>query len=122
MAHFAQIDSNNKVIQVVVVNNDVINNLEFPDSEEVGIAFCKSIYGNDTNWAQTSYNGNFRYNFASVNSTFDKDADAFIAEQPYPSWALNHSTWLWESPSPYPNDGETYFWDEATLSWIENGN
>ena len=60
MAHFAKLNSNNIIEQVIVVNNEVLENKEFPKSENIGIAFCKSLYGEDTNWLQTSYNANFR--------------------------------------------------------------
>ena len=79
MAHFAKIDSNNKVEQVIVVNNETINNLSFPESEPIGIAFCKETFGEDTNWLQTSYNGNFRGHFAGSGMTYDAVNDVFVA-------------------------------------------
>lgn len=121
MAHFAQIDSNNAVSQVIVVNNDVVDNLPFPQSEQPGIDFCKSLFGAETNWAQTSYNANFRYNYAGVGFTFDASAQpdgAFIPPQPYPSWTLDTSKYQWQSPVPYPDDGNIYTWDEETQSWV----
>lgn len=121
MAHFAQLDAFNTVIQVIVVSNDVINNLPFPESEPIGIDFCRSLYGPKTNWAQTSCNDNFRYNYAGIGHKFDSTAlpnGAFIAPQPFPSWALNTTTYQWEAPIPYPNDGKAYEWDEATQSWV----
>lgn len=118
MAHFAQLNTNSLVLDVIVVNNNVINNLPFPESEPLGIEFCKSLYGADTIWRQTSYNGNFRKNYAGVGYTFDPVIDAFIPPQPYPSWLLNTQTAQWEAPVPYPNDGKLYTWDEATLSWV----
>lgn len=117
MAHFAKIDNNNKVLQVIVVANAALNDLSFPDSEPVGIAFCKSLYGENTNWLQTSYNGSFRKNYAGIDSTYDANLDAFISVKPYPSWILNTTTCVWEAPVPYPNDGKPYYWDEATQSW-----
>lgn len=119
MAHFAQLNGNNVVVQVIVVNNATIENLQFPESNPVGIAFCQSLYGADTVWQQTSYNASFRKNYAGVGFTFDADLDAFIPQQPYPSWILNTTTCQWEAPVPYPNDGKLYTWDEATLSWVE---
>ena len=121
MAHFAQLDSNNTVTQVIVVSNETIDNLPFPQSEPVGVAFCRSLYGEDTNWAQTSYNSNFRYNYAGYGYSFDANAQpdgAFFAPQPYPSWTLNTQTYQWQSPVPYPTDGKMYVWDEATQSWV----
>jgi hypothetical protein len=118
MAHFAKIDDQNTVLEVIVVNNDDIDNLSFPESEPVGIAFCRSLFGEETNWLQTSYNGNFRYRYAGVGSTFDAAAQVFIPPKPYPSWLLNTNTYTWKAPVPYPTDGKRYYWDEATLSWI----
>lgn len=77
MAHFAQLDENNTVIQVIVVSNEVINNLPFPESEPIGIEFCKSIFGNDTIWKQTSYNKNFRGHFAGIGIFYDPEKDIF---------------------------------------------
>ena len=118
MAHFAQLDENNIALQVIVVSNNDINNLPFPESEPIGVAFCKSLFGQDTNWAQTSYNASFRYNYAGIGYLFDATADAFIPPKPYPSWLLNTNTYQWEPPVPYPNDGKQYQWDEATQSWV----
>lgn len=78
MAHFAQLQDN-KVVRVIVVSNDVIGNLPFPQSEPVGAAFCRSLYG-DTTWKQTSYNGSFRKNFAGVGYTYDPQRDEFIPQ------------------------------------------
>ena len=119
MAHFAQLDENNIVTQVIVVANAAIDNLPYPDSEPVGVAFCQEIFGADTVWKQTSYNGNFRYFFAGRGFTYDPVRDAFISPSPFPSWILDQQTLKWEPPVPPPNDGKPYTWDEATLSWVE---
>ena len=121
MAHFAELDQDNTVVQVIVVSNDSINNLPFPESEPVGIAFCQSLLGAETLWAQTSYNANFRYNYAGIGYTFDPTPvpnGAFIPPKPYPSWLLNTNTFQWEPPIPYPTDCGVYKWDEATRSWV----
>lgn len=121
MAHFAELDQDNIVLQVIVVSNDSINNLPFPESEPVGIAFCQSLLGPSTRWAQTSYNANFRYNYAGIGYTFDPTPSpngAFIPPKPYPSWLLNTNTFQWEPPVPYPSDGGIYEWDEETQSWV----
>jgi hypothetical protein len=111
MAHFAKLNNSNIVEQVLVVSNDVAT------SEQVGIDFLKSLYGNDTVWKQTSYNGNFRKNFAGIRMTYDEDRDAFIPKKPFNSWVLNETTCLWESPVAYPNDGQKYNWNETDQSW-----
>jgi hypothetical protein len=117
MAHFAQLDENNLVTQVVVLNNDVVRNEPFPASEPIGVEFCQSLYGADTVWKQTSYNGNFRFNYAGIGYTYDNGRDAFIPPKPYPSWLLDEATCQWIAPVPYPNDGEPHVWDEASQSW-----
>ena len=116
MAHFAQIDNNNIVTQVIVVANEELldNGVE---SEVKGVAFCQSLFGG--NWKQTSYNANIRKNYAGIGYTFDPARDAFIAPQPFASWVLDESTCRWEAPVPYPTDGKMYSWNEATLSWDE---
>ena len=76
MAHFARIE-NNKVAEVIVINNEVLENKEFPESELIGIAFCKSLYGEDTNWLQTSYNSNFRGRYAGSGMIYDAELDIF---------------------------------------------
>ena len=118
MAHFAQLNETNLVIEVIVVNNATIDDLPFPESEPVGVAFCQSLYGANTIWKQTSYNGNFRANYAGYGYTYNLALDAFVPPQPYPSWILNTNTVQWEAPVPYPTDGQMYVWDEATLSWV----
>lgn len=121
MAHFARLDEENTVTEVIVVANAAIGNVEFPESEFIGIQFCRSLYGEHTNWAQTSYNASFRHNYAGIGYKFDKTASssgAFIPPQPYPSWDLNTTTYNWEAPVPRPNDGSVYRWDEETKSWV----
>lgn len=119
MAHFAKLDEHNIVLDVNVVNNSDCDDLPFPESEPVGIAFLTQWSGGYTNWKQTSYNANFRKNYAGIGYIYDATLDAFIPPKPYPSWLLNTTTCQWEAPVPYPNDGKQYYWDEATLSWVE---
>jgi len=104
MSHFAKIDSNNIVENVIVAEQDFIN------SGAVGDSFL---------WVQTSYNNNFRKNYAGVGFTYDSTRDAFIPPQPYPSWTLNEDTCQWEAPVAYPDDDKMYDWDEETTSWVE---
>jgi hypothetical protein len=116
MAHFAQLDDNNVVLQVIVVhNNELLDN--GVESEAKGIAFCQSLFP-DTNWVQTSYNGNIRKNYAGIGFTYDSQRDAFIPPKPFPSWVLDETTCQWEAPLPYPADGERYVWDEAQQNWV----
>lgn len=119
MAYFAQLDDASIVLQVLAVNNDTIDNLPFPESEPIGVAFLESIFGDTTIWKQTSYNSNFRKNYAGAGYAYDPVLDAFISPKPYPSWLLNTDTCRWNAPVPRPRDGKIYEWDEATLSWVE---
>lgn len=79
MAHFAQLDANNVVTQVIVINNAVVQDLPFPESEPLGVAFCQSLYGTDTVWKQTSYNNKFRGVYAGIGFWYDADNDVFVA-------------------------------------------
>jgi hypothetical protein len=119
MAHFAQLNENNKVIQVVVIANKDTSDNAGIEKEEIGIAFCQSLFGEETKWVQTSYHGKTRKKFASVNNFYDAAKDAFIPEQPYASWTFNETEWDWKAPTSYPKDGKKYDWKEETLSWVE---
>ena len=101
MSHFAKIN-NNTVTEVLVAEKDFINS---------------GLVGDEFLWIQTSYNSNFRKNYAGVGFTYDKARDAFIPPTPYPSWTLVESTCQWEAPTPMPTDGN-YKWDEDTLAWV----
>jgi len=119
MAHFAKLDGNNVVIDINVVNNEDIQNLPFPESELVGVAFLTQWSGGYTNWKQTSYNANFRKNYAGIGFSYDRIRDAFIPPKPFPSWVFNEDTCNWAPPTPMPNDNKFYLWDEITTSWVE---
>ena len=108
MAHFAELDENDVVIQVLVV----------PDNQEHrGQEFLSSDLGLGGTWVQTSYNATIRKNYAGKGMIFDRSRDAFIAPQPYLSWTLNEQTCQWEAPIAYPTDGIMYVWDEETTDW-----
>jgi len=117
MAHFAQLDGNNIVTQVLVVDNSEILDDSNVEQESLGVTFLQNLLGSDTTWKQTSYNGNIRKNYAGIGYTYDADRDAFISPQPFASWSLNETTCLWDAPVAYPTDGNYYTWNEATLSW-----
>ena len=119
MGNFAKLDDQNNVTSVIVVNNETLDNLPFPESEPVGVAFLTDWSGGYTNWKQTSYNANFRKNYAGAGYTYDAVFDAFIAPKPFPSWLLNTTTCQWEAPIPYPTDGKNYYWNEETQQWVE---
>lgn len=134
MAHFAKLDDNNRVLQVVVVDNN-----DAP-TEEAGQQFLENVFGwQASKWKQTSYNtyGGIHYdqyrnpsadqskalraNFAGIGDVYNQEHDLFTGLQPFPSWTLNTTTGYWEAPVPKPELTDTiYAWDEDTQSWIEN--
>lgn len=118
MAHFAQLNNENIVTQVIVVANQDIIDENGKESEQKGINFCYNLLGGT--WKQTSYNGKMRKNYAGIGYTYDSVRDAFIPPKPYNSWVLNEDTCLYEAPTPMPTDADKrYSWDEDTTSWIE---
>ena len=125
MAHFAELDSDNIVLRVIVINNTDITDENGAEQESLGIAFCKNLFGNDTIWVQTSYNNNFRKQYTGRGMTYDADKDKFIAQQPYPSWSLDEND-DWQPPVPYPSIPEgadpvdhPYAWDEDNQKWVQ---
>jgi len=104
MSHFAKIDKDNIVTQVIVAEQDFIN------SGAVGDSFL---------WIQTSYNHGFRKQFAGIGFTYDKTNDIFISPQPFASWTLDAS-FDWQPPTPMPDDGKFYMWNEDTSAWDED--
>lgn len=117
MAHFAEIDQFGKVKRVIVVSNADTADASGVEKEHIGAAFCEKLFGGT--WVQTSYNANFRKNYAGIGYTWDAARDAFIPPQPFPSWVINEGTCQWQAPTPMPTDGKKYSWDEATTSWKE---
>ena len=122
MAHFAEIDSNSLVLRVVVVSNADTALADGKETESIGIAHCQKLFGGT--WVQTSYNGNFRKNYAGVGSTYDSTRNAFYSPKPFNSWVLNESTCIWEAPVSMPSDAgegdppKMYKWDEDSTSWV----
>ena len=117
MAHFAQLNEENLVTQVIVVANQDTADQDGVENEAIGIEFCTNLLGG--RWKQTSYNANIRKNYAGVGYKYDAELDAFIPPQPFASWTLNNETAQWEAPTPYPTDDKRYKWDEATTAWVE---
>ena len=115
MAHFAKLDENNIVTEVLVVNNDVLLKSDGTESEYKGKVFLNELFGSTT-WVQTSYNGSIRKQYAGIGYTYDETNDVFIVPQPFNSWSLDEN-FDWQPPTPYPTDGKTYSWNEETLSW-----
>jgi len=120
MAHFAQINQNNIVVQVIVAEQDFID---------------LGLVGDPVKWIQTSYNtqGGIHYgpdgqpdggsavrgNYAGIGFVYDPVNDVFYPPQPYPSWTISAPSWTWTAPTPYPVDGNMYTWDEATNTWVQ---
>ena len=117
MAHFAELDENNIVTNIIVVHNNELLDENGNESEQKGIDFCVNLLGGT--WIQTSYNGTIRKNYAGAGMSYDSVRDAFIPLKPFESWVLNENTCQWETPLPYPTDDKDYLWDEVTISWIE---
>jgi hypothetical protein len=121
MAHFAELNENNQVINVIVIGNNDCLDTNGNESESVGISFCKSLLGEDTHWVQTSYNASIRKHYAGIGYTYDAVRDAFIPPKPYNSWILVEETCQWTAPISYPVDGNRYFWNENITNWeLEN--
>ncbi len=132
MAHFSRLDENNIVTQVIVVANEDTADSNGVEVEEIGVAFCKKLLGAETNWKQTSYNGNFRVRYAGIGYSFSEELNAFIPPSPHNSWVLVEETADWESPlGPAPELTEEevearsfYKWDEDayqednTTGWV----
>ena len=114
MAHFAELIDGIVARVIVVSNADTASN--GVEDGAIGAAFCHNLLGGE--WVQTSYNANFRKNYAGIGYTYDTARDAFIAPQPYLSWVLDETTCRWGAPVPYPATGR-WVWDEASLNWIE---
>ena len=131
MAHFAKLDANGIVEQVIVVANEDTQDNSGAETEAIGVAFCQKLVGAGTNWKQTSYNGNMRGNYAGIGYTYMTDVrtlgvgstDIFIDPQPYPSWSIGINTATWYPPTP-PGDaptlteseilaGKSYSWNES---------
>ena len=120
MAHFAEIDENNIVKQIVIVDNE---------QEHRGQEFLANDLGFGGTWIQTSYNTlrgvhvnggtPLRKNYAVIGGVYDSTRDAFYASQPFPSWTLNEDTCIWEAPIPAPVSEQIYEWSEETQAWVE---
>jgi len=110
MAHYAFLDQNNVVTEVIVGKDETDTTHDWEQYYgEIRNQVCK----------RTSYNGNYRKNYAGIGYTYNEQRNAFIAQKPYTSWILNEDTCCWISPIPRPTDNKIYQWDEPTLAWVE---
>ena len=120
MAHFAELNSSNEVLRVIVVSNDDVN-ANGGDQHADAETFVTTIVPHSTGgvaWKQCSYNNNFRKQYVGKGATYDASKDIFIAAKPYPSWTLNSSS-DWEAPVNKPDDGKRYNWNETDRQWEE---
>ena len=130
MAHFAELDSNNVVTRVIVVANQDVLDSNGNEDESVGIEYLKGLFGESTNWKQTSYNATQRARYAGKGFTYDPSRNVFLQPQPHPSWTVNETTTEWDSPIPMPEIPEGkegwYEWNEEayqadnTTGWVFN--
>jgi len=124
MAHFAELNSENKVIAILKVENSVITDENNKEQESLGVVFLKNLFGSDKIYKQTSYNNTFRKNYARLGDTYDETRNAFISDKPFISWILNEDTCRYESPVPHPDPngletGFVYNWDEENVTWVK---
>jgi hypothetical protein len=119
VAHYAFLDENNIVTEVIVGKEEGEGGVDWEAHYGAfrGQACKRTSY--NTHGNQHPNNQPFRKNYAGVGYTYDSQRDAFIEPQPYPSWVLVEETCLWGAPVPYPGDGKIYDWDERTLSWVQ---
>ena len=115
MAHFAKLDENNVVTDLIVVHNNELLNTNGIEEEQLGIDFCVEHYGGT--WVQSSYNANFRKNHAEIGGVYDAVLDAFIPIKMFKAWVLNTETCRWEPPFAAPDDGQKYYWNEDVDNW-----
>ena len=123
MSHFAELDSNDVVLRIIVIEQDVLNSGHWGDPslfEQTSFNTRGGIYYTpNSNTPDPDQSKAFRKNFANKDFKFDRVRDAFIPPQDFPSWNLNEFSCLWEAPTPMPTDGKPYAWNESTLSWDE---
>ena len=119
MAHYAKLDENNIVTQVIVIHNNELTDDSGEEQEQLGKDFIANALGFDGTWVQTSYNNHFRNHFAGIGWTYDADNDVFISPKEYDSWDLGED-FHWKPPIEQPyKEGYQYLWDEENQSWIE---
>ena len=120
MAHFAELNSSNEVLRVIVVSNDDVN-ANGGDKHADAETFVATIVPHSTGgvaWKQCSYNNNFRKQYAGKGYTYNSSKDIFIADKPYPSWTLDSND-DWQPPTSKPDDGKLYYWNETDTQWEE---
>ena len=126
MAHFAQLDENNDVVDVINLDTmEMVSRDTNAEVESMGLIKLQSMFGSDTKWVQTHYGSSIRSKFASIGDKYDESKDCFISPKPYPSWTFSDTTLNWEAPETKPDDivdenGEilnSYTWNESENKW-----
>jgi len=121
MAYFAKLGTGNIVQQVISINNAVITDANGNEQEQLGVDFINKLYNTRDVWKQTSYNGNFRKNYAGIGFQYDQQRDAFIPPKPFNSWILNETTCRWNAPVAIPTEeleeNQYYSWNESIKNW-----
>ena len=120
MAHYAFLDANNIVTEVIVGKDEGEDNIDWEQHYgEFRGQTCKRTSYNTSAGVHTSGGTPYRKNYAGIGYTFDSNRDAFIPPKPFASWSLNETSCVWDAPTPMPTDGKMYRWDETTTSWVE---
>jgi hypothetical protein len=121
MAYFAKLGTGNIIENVISINNSVITDSNGVEQEQLGVDFINKLYNTRDVWKQTSYNNNFRKNYAGIGYQYDQTRDAFIAPKPFNSWILNEDTCRWNAPVAIPTteleDNQYYSWNESIINW-----
>ena len=121
MKYFAKIELNNKVTQVLTIDDSVLKDANGNEHESLGVAFLTELTKWPI-WKETWRDESQRKHFAGIGFTYDEERNAFIGPQPFPSWTLNEDTCDWNPPTPFPEigpDKKKYKWHEETISWEE---
>lgn len=120
MAHFAELSPQGEVIRVIVVNDDVILDGNGQESEELGVAFCKELFGDTTQWVQTSFNGNRRFRFAGPGMIYNQARNVFTFPRYYPSWRYDTAIEDWLPPRGKEKpEGPNWVWNEQERQWVQ---
>jgi hypothetical protein len=121
MAHFAKLGTGNIIETVISINNSVITDNNGVEQEQLGVDFINKLYNTRDVWKQTSYNNNFRKNYAGIGYSYDQTRDAFIPKKPFNSWILNEDTCQWNAPVAMPTteleENQYYSWNESIINW-----
>jgi hypothetical protein len=121
MAYFAKLGTGNIVENVISINNSIITDANGVEQEQLGVDFINKLYNTRDVWKQTSYNNNFRKNYAGIGYQYDQTRDAFIPPKTFNSWILNQNTCRWEAPVDRPEEeleeNQYYYWNESIINW-----